>query len=183
MSDIIADLELQTKNLMSGVDSNETRHLRIAVDECSNNLEVKNLIIRLGTMGAIDGGDPVWQQRRIRTNGSSRYSVGGASVPNDPRRDWGKPAKYASWPDHHVLAWVLAILSSVDVILISENRKWDRGGLRHLLQDAVCPNLGPPVKLVCCFKKGKTDYTKYCADVFQKVKSPKFNHGCTEYLI
>jgi len=179
MSDIIADLESQTKSLMSSMDSNKKRELIIAVDECCNNLEVENLGISLLKKDAIHGVDPVWNQRRIRRNGSILYSVGGAIIRNDPHMDWGKPAKGVSFPDHHVLGWVLAILSRVDVILISENTRTDIHGLYRLLQNAVRPNLGPPAKLVCCFKKGKTDYATYCEDVSRKVIAAEFDYGCT----
>jgi hypothetical protein len=143
----------------------------LAIDECLNHPVVNAMVPRLCCADLVSGAGPLWNQRRIREDGSIVYAMGG--VPRGTKSDHfdlGKPEKHASWDDELVVHYLTCLLVPHDVVFLSENIRLDELGLRKLLRDCVAPSLDDRVSLTGLFRRGKTTYQLYC-------------HGVTEFLM
>lgn len=155
----------------------------LAVDECCDHPLVRDTSSALFHADLLHGVSPVWNQRRVREDGSVCYSVGGATAQPNSQLEWGSPELGASWPDTHVILWVVGLLSVSDCIFVSENTRNDEMGVRNLLRNHVGPNIAAPVRLVGFFKKGKTSYKEYCHQLARIIASAKFKHGYHEVMV
>ena len=90
----------------------------IAVDECSNNAIVKELVLSLCNQGLASGAGPLWNQQRTRADRSIYYAWGGLS--KDVTIPWerGVPTKGVGWNDENVVAVLIGqLLGGLPVVL------------------------------------------------------------------
>jgi len=109
----------------------------------------------------------LWNQRRVRADGSIRYVLGGLQKRRVPLPasdwDWGVPEKGARWDDQMALRMLIGqFYHRSPVVLLSENTRMDRLGLRRLLRERerVAPildrRIADHLSLTALFKKGRT---------------------------
>lgn len=162
----------------------------IAIDECCDHPMIQDMAIKLLLAGYADRSTPLWNQRRVRKDGSILYVLGGLSKTDIKREDCdqGVSQKGARWDDQMVLHLLLGNLYHRNpVVLLSENTKMDRFGLRRLLREVVAPALSrradDHLAIIALFKKGKTSYEDYCRRVVEKFVDQRWRTGYDEYLI
>ena len=172
------------KTLVTRVSRSPSRYERLrilAVDECCNNGEIVALAEKLLRGNYIDGCFPIWDQARVRADGTVIHVSAGylGSVP--PDFDWGTPKKHHSFPDSVVAQLVETYVKSYDVFFLSENTKMNEGGIRGLLRNAS--GRATDTHLVALYKKGKTEYSDYSEQVAQKIQDWVFTVDFQEVLI
>lgn len=157
----------------------------IAVDECLNNKIIKATIIDLCLRDIVGGADPLWSQLREREDGELLVVSGGSKVNsnNSSSFDYGIPVKHSSWNDKRVASHALQMLIHSNVILLTENTKLDKNGLRRVLRDEVEPRLEGHVSLVALFKRGKTSYEDYLSAVVNFCENEQLCGGYREVLL
>lgn len=161
----------------------------LAVDECCDNTQIRNLISSLMKLGLTLGADPLWDQQRVGPDGSMSYWLGGLS--KDSAKVLGErsvPAKGFKCDDRHVVAHAVAMLFyGAPIVLLSENTRNDESGLRRLLREQIGPALNSRasegLSLTTLFKKGKTSYPDYCTLVFEQFKIGKWRPGYSEHVL
>lgn len=156
----------------------------LAIDECLNHPIVNAMVPRLCCANLVSGAGPLWNQRRIREDGTIVYAMGG--VPRGTKSDhfdFGKPEKHASWDDEMVVRYLTCLLAPHDVVFLSENTRFDEFGLRKLLRDHVAPTLDDRVSLTGLFRRGKTTYELYCRGVTEFLIGFGRQAGYQEFLL
>jgi hypothetical protein len=133
----------------------------IGIDESANSPVLFDAIGQLCNRNLASAAGPLWNERRVRSDGSILYMVGGKSRGLPPSEFLGKPARYARWDDKKVVSWLVAHFHSHDrLVLLSENGRLDPGGLCWLLQKNVGPVLAERHRnrfsLTVLFKTGKS---------------------------
>ena len=161
----------------------------IGVDECANSPVLFGAIEQLCNRRLASGAGPLWNQRRVRPDGSVLYVMGGLS------RSFAvseflhsKRAEHATWDDEKVVSCLLAHFQSYDrLVLLSENVKHNKGGLHWLLQEIVRPVLAERHRqrfsLTVLFKSGKDDFAQYAAGVIRCFEESQFGPGYAERVI
>ncbi len=137
----------------------------MAVDECLNDPITIKCVHELCSKGLISGAVPLWNQIRVREDGSIFYVLGGVSKNLELPFDVGKPEKHAGWDDLKVASLLVAGLINKNVVLLTANTRRDEFGLRNILSKVVEPLLDEPISLIGLFKKGKTTHAKYTKKV------------------
>jgi hypothetical protein len=155
----------------------------LAIDECLNHPIVKAAVLQACHAGLATGAMPLWNQRRVRADGSVCYFWGGIPRDFNAPFDVGKPEKYAIWDDQQVVYCLVAQLIVHNVVLLTENIRFDAKGIRRLLRDVVGPKLDPTVSLTGLFKRGKTSHTDYCKGMIAFLGKRKFTGGYREILL
>lgn len=158
----------------------------ICRDECANNQIVEATIKDLTTQGLAAGSSDLWNQVRVRTDGSLVCVMGGLpSGFSFPGLDFGKPRKHASWDDELVVYLVLAHFARYTrLVLLTEDTGTDHFGLRQLLKKYVKPYLSKNhldrFSLTALFKKWRTHYPDYCRGVAGIFEEGVFKYGYSE---
>jgi hypothetical protein len=155
----------------------------LAIDECLNHPVVKSAVALACNEGLAIGADPLWNQRRVREDGSVCYVWGGVPRGFKAPFDVGKPEKHAVWDDQSVVYCLVAKLIQSNVVLLTENIRFDEFGVRKLLRDVVAPKLQDTVSLTALFKSGRTSYSDYCDRVIDALRLRAFAGGYAEYLL
>lgn len=165
----------------------------IAVDECFNNDAVNSLIVTICNQGLASGADPLWNQRRIRPDGSVLYVWGGLSRRHAHRRhahlgERSLPEEGFSWDDQAVLFCLCGQLCPQrPLVLLTENTANDQLGLRRLLREHVGPAIDARIRdgvsLTALFKKGKTSFPEYAAQVVNLFQGQQWRAGYNEQLL
>lgn len=154
----------------------------LAIDECLNHPLIEATVIQACNAGLANGAGPLWNQRRVRDDGSVCYVFGGA--PRDYDSSFiGKPAKHAVWDDQKVVCCLIPQLLSNNVVLLSENIRFDKLGLRRILLNIVAPKLNSTVSLTSLFKRGKTPYRDFCGKVITFLSKRHLKGGYDEILL
>lgn len=160
----------------------------LGFDESVDNPMLFAAVVDLAERGHVSGASPLWNKKRIRSNGSIVYVWGGVTR-GVPISDFAgkEDAKHATWPDEWVVSAILAYLGSYDrLVLLSENTGFDRDGLRWLLRNVVDPLLfgrhDNRFSLTALFKKGKTNWPQYAGRVTQFIEAGRFEPGYSEVL-
>jgi len=161
----------------------------IGVDECANSPVLFGAIAQLCNRKLASGAGPLWNQPRIRPDGSILYVMGGLP------RSWpvseflySKRVDRATWDDEKVVSYLVAHFQSHDrLVLLSEDIKLDKGGLYWLRQNIVRPVLAERHRqrfsLTTLFKSGKIDFAQYAARVTQFFEQRQFGFGYTERVL
>jgi hypothetical protein len=161
----------------------------IGVDECANSPVLFNAIVQLCNRNLASGAGPLWNQRRVRPDGSILYVMGGLS------RSWpvsdflnSKRADHATWDDEKVVSCLLVQFHSDDrLVLLTENVRLDVGGLRSLLRSIAAPVLTERHRqrfsLTVLFKSGKIDFAQYALRVTQFFEQGQFGFGYAERVL
>jgi hypothetical protein len=166
----------------------------IGVDECLNGKKIHSLLTALLEKGLASAVGPLWQQKRIRDDGSRLtlvrmlpYDFARTRDSRNPQLDYGTPAKHQSFSDAQVVRLLVWHLERFDrVILLTNNIRQDANGLRMLLSQQVMPKLSASdhkLSLVGLFKKGKTNTDNYCSEVEKFLERGQFGYGYTQILI
>jgi hypothetical protein len=163
----------------------------VCLDECVRGPAVKDLVLRLCEDGLAAGTMPLWNERRIRQDGSILYVWGGVDR-SRPFSNAGIPDK-ASWDDQEVVYTAVSQLYDYPrVVILTENTKRDTCGLRDILNKQVAPLLSPTLQqtrslttLFVTIKQGKKgkgapDYETYSRRVTEFFKSGQFEVGYSE---
>jgi hypothetical protein len=160
----------------------------VCVDECLNRSEIRDTILQLMARGLALGSMPLWPEKRLHPDGSPFYVWGGynRSGSNSPFR--GAPAKEFSWSDNAVAFTLVAQFSGVDhVVLLSENRRRNIGGLARVLRDDVqkvlCEEHQNRFRLDVYMKRGKTAIDRYCRGVIESRRKLEGEPGYYEHVI
>ena len=154
----------------------------IAVDECLNNKKVNDTVIGLCLRDIVGGADPLWSQLRERDDGELLVVTGSVKGNNNESFDYGKPVRHSSWNDKRVVTHALNMLIHSNVILLTENTKLDKNGLRRVLREEVAPRLEKHVSLAALFKRGKTSYENYLSSVVNFCENEGLCGGYKEVL-
>lgn len=125
---------------------------------------------------------PMWDQARIRDDGTWIHVRAGVVNGFPPGEDTGKPAKHASFSDEMVAQTICAHLLSYDVVFISENTKLNEKGIRSLIRKAAI-SLQGGVQLAALYKRGRTSYPEYCNKLKKKIEAWNFDTPYHEELI
>lgn len=147
----------------------------VGIDECLNRDEISELIRLLLRRSLIEGSNPLWYETRERDGAVVGTFCGGVDrdsmlrKPNPLVPDIGVPVKHCSWSDFRVVQMLVVNFITYDnLILLSENTKNDKDGLRRILKEVVRPALAvrhDELSLTAIFKKGKTSIIDYCLGV------------------
>jgi len=161
----------------------------IGVDECANSPMLFNAIGQLCNRNLASGAGPLWNQRRVRPDGSIVYVMGGLS------RGWpvsdflvSRRADYATWDDAKVVLCLLANFHGYDrLVLLSENVSAEVGGLHWLMKNNVEPVLAERHRqrfsLTVLFKDGRIDFAEYAARVTRFFELGQFGYGYAEWVL
>lgn len=177
------DIETAARSLETRPASSSKRAWYLAIDESSDHPTVRTATRASLKAGIISGAGPVWNQRRERDDGSIGYAAGGMPRDLAHQLDWGKPQKHVSWPDTHVILWVVGLLNTHDVVFVSENLRQDNLGVRRLLSKHVAPCLDQSFSLVGYFKRGTTEYSEYCRSLAAFIGSDATVPGYQEIVV
>jgi len=170
--------------------SNTLERSFVAVDECLNRPEIIRLVESLVGRGLVFIAGPIWHQIRVLAD-STLVSTPGTPDRNSPSqigRDIGKPLKHFSWSDLEVVQSLVAWLDTYNkVILLTEDVKTDKKGLRKLLNKLVKPHINSyhrnRISFVVLYKKGKTNIEDYCRKVEQIVEDVALPFGYIEEFL
>jgi hypothetical protein len=160
----------------------------IVRDECLNNPTIDSTISALCRGGLASGSRDLWYQPRIRNDGSLLMVMGRPNKELLPSLDIGKQLKHASWDDQYIVYLLVGHFAiSAKLVLLSENIKNDRLGLRHLLTDYIKPYLSlyhrNIFSLTVLFKKGGSNYEDYCKHIIKFFREGPFDYGFSEYWL
>ena len=172
------------KTLVTRVSKSPSMYERpriLVVDECCNNGEIIVLAEKLLKGKFIDGCFPIWDQARIRADGTVIHVNAGYVGPVPSGFDYGVPMKHHSFPDSFIAQLVEAYVKSYDVFFLSENTKMNEDGIRKLLRDNKCR--AKNTHLITLYKKGKTEYSDYIEQVTHKIQNWVFTVEFQEVLI
>ena len=163
------------KEMARGPASELRKQPLVGIDECLNRNEISELTRLLLRRSLIESSNPLWYETRERGGvvvGSFCGGVDGDSMfrkPNQLVPDIGVPVKHSSWSDFRVVQMLVVNFINYDnLILLSENTKYDKDGLRRILNEIVQPALAirhDPLCLTALFKRGKTSIADYCLGV------------------
>ena len=160
----------------------------IAFDECFNNDAVNSLIVTICNQGLASGAGPLWNQRRIRPDGSVLYVLGGLNKRHAHLDKNSVPEKGCSWDDQAVL-WLLCaqLCPHRPLVLLTENTAYNQLGLRRLLREQVGPAIDARIRdgvsLTALFKKGKTSFPEYADQVMKLFRGQQWQNGYNERLL
>lgn len=178
------------QNASKNIEPESIDSLHLAVDECFNRKEIEQLILILRYYGIGRSAGPLWNERRERADGSTLYAFGGMSRKEKERfsavfGDMGKPSKYASTSDRQVLDFLIShFFSSGKLVLLTENTRNNREGLRCILNEEIKPALSKchneKLSLLVLFKKGKTTIDQYNSAVISYLRQHMITSGYTE---
>jgi hypothetical protein len=114
----------------------------VGVDECVAQEPVQRAVHRLIVNGVVDMTFPLWTELRQRANGEIFAGMGAPGDGVVDGHDWGRRLRGDSYPDDHVAAIAIAYLyHQRRVVVLTANRRGDRGGLRQLFRQEVAPVL------------------------------------------
>jgi len=85
------DIDRLTKEVMERANENRPYLPIMAVDECLNDPITIKCVHELCSKGLVSGADPLWNQIRVREDGSIFYVLGGVSKNLELPFDAGKP--------------------------------------------------------------------------------------------
>ena len=163
----------------------------VGIDECCNHPLIHSISGTLLARRLAARVTPLWEERRIRTDGSALYVVGGLSkgdLPDADLGDVGVAERGARWDDQKVLAWLLGLFPAAHpVVLLTENTRMDELGLRWLLNNLVAPALAKRtnhhLSLSAIFKSGSTSYPSYCAGIVARLEEGGWRPGYDELVL
>jgi hypothetical protein len=158
----------------------------IAIDECLNSETTSQAVAKLCSEGLAGGSGPLWLEQRTRPDGSIYYAAGGVSKASSLPWDRGVQTKGFVWDDQNVVAWLAFQLhAGRPLVLLTENMARDELGLRRILREHVGPAVDArgDLALHALFKKGKTSYSDYWAQVRLIFQGRQWANGYHEVLI
>lgn len=160
----------------------------LGIDECVTQRPIQTAIRQLLRSDEILMAVPMWQERRRLATGEIISAVGSPGIGQVHEFDWGTRIPGDSWPDDQVVAMALAYLYTYRrVIILSANRRGDRGGLRNLLHQEVKPalnrDLAHGLSLVLLLQRPKTSVAAYAHNLTQLVPQLGFTPGFREVKV
>jgi hypothetical protein len=181
------------RDLVLGPASERRTKPHVGIDECLNGCEIVELTRALLRRDLVGSVDPLWYETRERDGVVICSCPGGVAKdsqlrgPDSPIRDIGVPVKHRSWSDFRVVQMlVVYFITHNNLILLSENIRNNRDGLRRILKEVVSPALtrrSDPLCLTALFKKGKTNIADYCLRVADFVEKAHQDPGYVEILL
>lgn len=173
-----------SKTLVTMISNSPSKYERpriLTIDECCNNGDIAALAERVLGSKDVDGYFPIWDQARVREDGTVINVRGGYTEAGPPDFDWGKPKKHHSFPDLLIAQMIEDQVKDYDVFFLSENTKMNEGGVRKLLSGNA--NRNPNTHLVAIYKKGNTGYPEYCEEVERMIHGWEFFAEFKEVLL
>lgn len=162
-------------------------HLRtvLGVDECVAGPPIAAAVRQLLENGEIFMAVPLWQALRRQATGEIIRAAGAPGTGQVHGVDWGARVPGDNWPDDQLVAMALGYLRSYRrVIMLSADRRGDRGGLRHLLNQEVGPVLhrdpAHRPSRVLLLQRPKTTIDTCASKVVEFVPRPGFAPGFHE---
>jgi hypothetical protein len=163
----------------------------IAVDECINKEEVRNTIQDLCKRGLASGYNNVWDQTRIRNDGSEVTIMPITGQIKHLKRsgvEVGTHMPRSSCDDQRVVGKVISLLAWFNkVVLLSEDLRLDQFGLRRLLTNHIGPFISgshqSKFSLTTLLKNSTTSLPDYCDHVKRVFERKDFKFGYVERLL
>jgi len=163
----------------------------IAVDECLNGKTISDMIQDLCKMGLASGSRNVWNQTRIRNDGSEvtimpitgqikHLKISGVDV--------GTHIPQSSCVNQRVVGNVISLLALFNkVVLLSKDLKQDELGLRRLLTNYIEPYISKnhqnKFSLTTLLKNSRTSLQDYCDHIRKFFEKEDFRFGYVEVLL
>jgi hypothetical protein len=156
----------------------------IGVDECANNGAIAQLARQVLKESLALMVRPLWLQLHKTEDGRTSMYSGSANAAVRELHDLGTPVKGHSWQDKYVVQLLVAQLgTSANVVLLTENRRRDQGGLCSILGEVVGPAMRLPeyqhLSLSVLMKRGKTTWAEYASKVLGHLQTQLVNPGYT----
>jgi hypothetical protein len=160
----------------------------LCIDECLNRKEIDDLATDLLRCGAIDSSTPLWWELREKGGVSTGCYLGGASgTQKQLYGDIGLPKKHWSFSDMDIVDFLVCHFTSCNhLVLLTENTRLNKNGLREILRNVVSSPLSQrddKPKLTALFKRGRTAIDQYVSVVRAHFQGVQPSNGYNEIMI